>query len=57
MAFSKPSTDDDLKQRFADQYQPPLKTELNFVEDKALIAAVIKRLVAPQRIKLSLDDL
>jgi hypothetical protein len=57
VAFSKPSTDDDLNQRFADQYQSPLKTELNFVEDKALIAAVIKRLVAPQRIKINLDDL
>ena len=57
MAFFKPSTDDDLKQRFADQYQSPLKTELNFVEDKALIAAVTKRLVAPQRVKISLDDL
>jgi len=57
VAFFKPSTDDDLKQRFADQYQSPLKTELNFVEDKALIAAVTKRLAAPQRIKISLDDL
>ncbi|SDX16528.1 RHH-type transcriptional regulator, rel operon repressor / antitoxin RelB [Pseudomonas syringae] len=44
-------------QYVAERGQLPFKTVLMSEEDAALLAKVRERLVAPQRVKVSLDDL
>lgn len=44
-------------QYVAEQGQLPFKPVLMAEEDEALLAIVRERLVAPQRVKASLDDL
>ncbi|MET0845932.1 MAG: hypothetical protein ABWY46_07040, partial [Pseudomonas sp.] len=48
---SKPSADKDSRRHLL------AKRERLCDEDKALVAVVTKRLVAPQRVKVSLDEL
>ena len=44
-------------QYVADRGQLPFRTMLMTEEDEALMAVVRERLAAPQRVKVSLDDL
>ncbi|MBL0796826.1 MULTISPECIES: hypothetical protein [Pseudomonas] len=57
MASPKIHNDDGKKPHFSDPDQLLLDAELRCKEDVALIAAVNERLVTPQRVKISLDDL
>jgi len=57
MDSSKIRNDDGQKPHFSDPDQLLLEAELRCKEDVALLAAVNERLVTPQRVKISLDDL
>ncbi|NYH09681.1 hypothetical protein [Pseudomonas moraviensis] len=57
MDSPKIHNDDGQKPQLSDRDELLVKAQLRCKEDVSLIAAVEERLVAPQRAKVSLDDL